>query len=100
MPSIYLGTLLLGAAYLAIGGWVSSFTENQIIAFILDGFGALAAADPVIAADLISGYTASEGRTYGKTPSRGPDEHETVIGTCSGRGELTAAMINLAARSN
>lgn len=35
VPSIYFGTLLLGAAYLAIGGWVSSFTENQIIAFIL-----------------------------------------------------------------
>jgi ABC-2 type transport system permease protein len=35
VPSIYLGTLLLGAAYLAIGGWVSSFTENQIVAFIL-----------------------------------------------------------------
>jgi ABC-2 type transport system permease protein len=35
IPSIYLGTLLLGSAYLAIGGWVSSFTESQIIAFIL-----------------------------------------------------------------
>lgn len=35
VPSIYLGTLLLGMAYLAIGGWVSSFTENQIVAFIL-----------------------------------------------------------------
>jgi len=31
----YLGALLLGAAYLALGGWVSSFTENQIIAFVL-----------------------------------------------------------------
>jgi ABC-2 type transport system permease protein len=31
----YLGALLLGAAYLAIGGWVSSFTQNQIVAFIL-----------------------------------------------------------------
>ena len=31
----YLGTLLMGAAYLAIGGWVSSFTTNQIVAFIL-----------------------------------------------------------------
>lgn len=31
----YLGTLLMGAAYLAMGGWVSSFTTNQIVAFIL-----------------------------------------------------------------
>jgi ABC-2 type transport system permease protein len=31
----YLGALLLGATFLAIGGWVSSFTQNQIIAFIL-----------------------------------------------------------------
>ena len=31
----YLGALLLGMAYLALGGWVSSFTANQIIAFIL-----------------------------------------------------------------
>jgi len=31
----YLGTLLLGAAYLAIGGWAGSFTSNQIVAFII-----------------------------------------------------------------
>ena len=31
----YLGTLLMGAAYLAIGLWISSLTENQIVAFIL-----------------------------------------------------------------
>jgi ABC-2 type transport system permease protein len=31
----YLGALLMGAAYLAIGLWISSHTENQIIAFIL-----------------------------------------------------------------
>jgi ABC-2 type transport system permease protein len=31
----YAGTLLMGAAYLAIGLWVSSHTENQIVAFIL-----------------------------------------------------------------
>jgi ABC-2 type transport system permease protein len=31
----YLGALLMGAAYLAIGLWVSSLTENQIVAFIL-----------------------------------------------------------------
>lgn len=31
----YLGLLLMGGAYLAIGLWVSSLTENQIIAFIL-----------------------------------------------------------------
>jgi ABC-2 type transport system permease protein len=30
----YLGALLMGAAYLAIGLWVSSLTENQILAFI------------------------------------------------------------------
>jgi len=31
----YLGAILMGAAYLAIGLWVSSLTENQIIAFIV-----------------------------------------------------------------
>jgi ABC-2 type transport system permease protein len=31
----YIGTTLMGAAYLAIGLWVSSYTENQIIAFII-----------------------------------------------------------------
>lgn len=31
----YLGSFLMGAAYLAIGLWVSSMTENQIVAFIL-----------------------------------------------------------------
>jgi ABC-2 type transport system permease protein len=30
----YLGLILLGAAYLAIGLWMSSTTENQIVAFI------------------------------------------------------------------
>jgi ABC-2 type transport system permease protein len=31
----YTGALLMGAAYLAIGLWISSITENQIVAFIL-----------------------------------------------------------------
>lgn len=31
----YLGSLLMGAAYIAIGLFVSSLTENQIIAFII-----------------------------------------------------------------
>lgn len=31
----YLGSLLLGSAYVAIGLWVSSTTSNQIVAFIL-----------------------------------------------------------------
>ncbi len=31
----YLGLILLGAAYLSIGLWVSSLTENQIVAFII-----------------------------------------------------------------
>lgn len=31
----YLGLLLMGGAYLAIGLWVSSLTDNQIVAFIL-----------------------------------------------------------------
>jgi ABC-2 type transport system permease protein len=30
----YLGLVLLGGAYLAIGLWISSLTENQIVAFI------------------------------------------------------------------
>lgn len=30
----YIGAILLGGAYLAIGLWVSSLTENQIVAFI------------------------------------------------------------------
>jgi ABC-2 type transport system permease protein len=35
MFSSYVGSLLMGAAYLAIGLWVSSLTENQIVAFIV-----------------------------------------------------------------
>jgi gliding motility-associated transport system permease protein len=31
----YLGLILLGGAYLAIGLWISSITENQIVAFII-----------------------------------------------------------------
>lgn len=31
----YLGTLFLGASYIAIGLWVSSITKNQITAFLL-----------------------------------------------------------------
>lgn len=31
----YLATILLGASYLAIGLWVSSFTDDQIVAFII-----------------------------------------------------------------
>ena len=31
----YLGALLMGGAYLAVGMWISSYTENQIIAFLL-----------------------------------------------------------------
>lgn len=31
----YLGAFLMGAAYLSIGLWVSSMTENQIVAFIV-----------------------------------------------------------------
>jgi ABC-2 type transport system permease protein len=31
----YLGSLFLGSAYIAIGMWLSAFTDNQIIAFIL-----------------------------------------------------------------
>lgn len=30
----YLGAILMGGAYLAIGLWISSLTENQIVAFI------------------------------------------------------------------
>ena len=38
----YLGALLLGAAYLAVGQFVSALTENQILAFILALFLCLA----------------------------------------------------------
>lgn len=31
----YIGAILMGAAYLSIGLWVSSHTENQIVAFIV-----------------------------------------------------------------
>ena len=31
----YIGTVLLGGAYIALGIWLSAFTDNQIIAFIL-----------------------------------------------------------------
>jgi ABC-2 type transport system permease protein len=31
----YIGTLLLAAAFLAVGLWISSVTENQIVAFII-----------------------------------------------------------------
>jgi ABC-2 type transport system permease protein len=31
----YLGALLLGAAYLSVGLWVSSLTESQVVAFIV-----------------------------------------------------------------
>jgi ABC-2 type transport system permease protein len=31
----YIGSLLLGAAYIAVGLWVSSITKNQIVSFIL-----------------------------------------------------------------
>jgi ABC-2 type transport system permease protein len=51
VPSIYFGTLLLAASYLAIGGWVSSFTENQIVAFILGMaliFGLIMAGLPIV----------------------------------------------------
>ncbi len=31
----YAGALLLGAAYLSIGLWISSLTENQVVAFVV-----------------------------------------------------------------
>jgi len=31
----YVGSLFLGAAYISLGVWISAFTDNQIIAFIL-----------------------------------------------------------------
>lgn len=31
----YLGALLLGMAYLGLGGWMSSYSQNQVVAFIL-----------------------------------------------------------------
>ena len=38
----YLGSILIGAAYLSIGVFVSSLTENQIVAFILSVVGIFA----------------------------------------------------------
>jgi ABC-2 type transport system permease protein len=38
----YLGSLLLGGTYMALGLWISSLTSNQIIAFILALFGSFA----------------------------------------------------------
>ncbi len=35
MWGAYLGSILIGAAYLAIGVFISSLTENQIVAFII-----------------------------------------------------------------
>ena len=35
----YLGALMLGLMFLAVGNWVSSMTENQIVAFILGVLG-------------------------------------------------------------
>jgi ABC-2 type transport system permease protein len=31
----YVGAMLMGAAYISLGVWLSSYTDNQIIAFIL-----------------------------------------------------------------
>jgi ABC-2 type transport system permease protein len=38
----YLGALLLGGTYMAVGLWLSSLTSNQIVAFILALFGCFA----------------------------------------------------------
>jgi ABC-2 type transport system permease protein len=38
----YVGSLLMGAAYLSIGLFISSLTENQIVAFILSVFACFA----------------------------------------------------------
>lgn len=35
MVAGYLGSILVGATYLAIGLWVSSLTQNQIVAFLI-----------------------------------------------------------------
>ena len=47
----YLGCLLLGGAYLAIGLWISGLTQNQIVAFILTAvicFLLYIAGDPIV----------------------------------------------------
>ena len=46
----YLGALLLGAAYAAIGVCISSLSENQIIAFLVTVF--------IIAGSLLAGWLA------------------------------------------
>jgi ABC-2 type transport system permease protein len=47
----YVGCLLLGAAYLAIGLWVSGLTQNQIVAFIITAvicFALYIIGDPIV----------------------------------------------------
>ncbi|MDP2599785.1 MAG: Gldg family protein [Deltaproteobacteria bacterium] len=51
----YLGLVFMGGAYLAIGLWISSLTDNQIIAFILGVIGCfvlLICGEPVITTGL------------------------------------------------
>lgn len=51
----YVGCLLLGGAYLAIGLWASSLSQNQIVAFILTAsicFGLYIMGDPVVLSSL------------------------------------------------
>lgn len=51
----YIGSLFLGAAYIAVGLWVSSITKNQIVSFILSVviiFGFYIIGSPIVIASL------------------------------------------------
>ena len=53
----YAGALLLGSAYLAIGLWISSLTENQVVAFIVS----VAAIFALLSVGLVPAYLESLG---------------------------------------
>jgi ABC-2 type transport system permease protein len=53
----YLGALLLGAAYLSVGLWISSLTESQVVAFIVS----VTAIFALLAAGVLPAYLGSLG---------------------------------------
>jgi ABC-2 type transport system permease protein len=53
----YAGALLLGAAYLSVGLWISSLTENQVVAFIVS----VAAIFALLSIGIVPAYLESVG---------------------------------------